>query len=190
MLKKIKTCEWPKDDKLMIEYHDHEWGLPVHDDKLFFEYLLLDTFQAGLSWRTVLHKRKNFRKAFSNFNYKLISKYDKKKISSLIKDTGIIRNRLKINGTVKNAQAFIKIQKEYGSFDNYIWKFVDGKTKKNKYKSLKDLPATSKESDSMSKDLKTRGFTFVGSTICYAFMQASGLINDHVITCFRYNKLK
>ena len=186
---KQKTCEWPSDDALMIKYHDQEWGVPVHDDKLLFEYLVLDAFQAGLSWRTILHKRENFRKAFSRFDYRKIAKYDQKKINSLLKDAGIVRNRLKVNGTVKNAKAFIVIQKEFGSFDKYIWQFVGGKPIKNKFKSLKQMPATSFESDALSQDLKKRGFTFVGSTICYAFMQAAGLVNDHMLGCARYNKI-
>lgn len=183
-------CEWPSGDELMIEYHDQEWGVPVHNDRKHFEFLLLDAFQAGLSWRTILHKRENFRRAFSGFDYKKIAKYDKQKINHLLKDQGIIRNRLKIYGAVKNAQAFIQVQKEFGSFDKYVWQFVNNKTIKNKFKSLKDIPATSKESDAMSKDLKKRGFTFIGSTICYAYMQAAGLVNDHIVSCFRYNKLK
>ena len=189
MSKTVKRCGWLEDDDLMLEYHDKEWGVPVHDDGLHFEYLVLDAFQAGLSWRTILHKRENFRKAFSNFDYKKIAKYNSRKLESLRKDEGIIRNRLKIVGTVKNAKAFLQVQKEFGSFDKYIWQFVGSKPIKNKWKSLREIPATSKESDDMSKDLKKRGFTFVGSTICYAYMQAAGLVNDHVVTCFRYKEV-
>jgi len=189
MINKLKTCAWPGKDEHMINYHDKEWGVPVHDDRLHFEYLVLDAFQAGLSWRTVLHKRENFRRAFDGFDYEKIAKYDKRKINSLIKDAGIIRNRLKIEGAVKNARAFMAVQKEFGSFDKYIWRFVNGKPKQNKWKTLKQLPATSKESGEVSKDLKKRGFTFVGSTICYAYMQAAGLVNDHVTNCFRYKQV-
>lgn len=183
-----KTCDWPSDDSLMIKYHDNEWGVPVHNDRLHFEYLVLDAFQAGLSWRTILHKRKNFQKAFDNFDYRKIATYDKRKINALLNDAGIIRNRLKIEGTIKNAKAFIEVQKEFKSFDAYIWQFVGNKPIANKPKTSKDIPATSPESDTMSKNLKKRGFTFVGSTICYAYMQAAGLVNDHLTTCWRYNK--
>ncbi len=172
----------------MIRYHDEEWGRPVHEDQRHFEYLVLDAFQAGLSWRTVLHKRENFRKAFSNFTPKLIAKYDKAKIKRLLKDAGIIRNRLKIFGAVQNAKAFLKVQKEFGSFNKYIWQFTQRRTLYHRRYSIKDLPARSKESDAMSLDLKKRGFTFVGSTICYAYMQAAGLVNDHLLTCFRYKQ--
>lgn len=189
--KKKQRCVWPgQHDPQMILYHDTEWGVPVHKDKIHFEYLLLDTFQAGLSWQIILHKRKNFKKAFDNFNYKKIAAYDQKKINKLLKDKGIIRNKLKIRGTIKNAKAFIEVQKEFGSFDNYIWQFVGGKAKKNKWKSHQQIPATSKESDIMSKDMKKRGFTFVGSTVCYAYMQGAGLVNDHLVTCFRYREVK
>ena len=181
-----KRCDWPSNDELMIKYHDEEWGVPVHDDKKHFEFLLLDAFQAGLSWRTILHKRTNFKKAFDNFNYKKIAKYDKRKLNSLQKDAGIIRNRLKIASAKTNAIAFMEVQKEFGSFDKYVWQFVEGKPIMNKIKKMEDIPATSPESDAMSKDLKKRGFKFVGSTICYAYMQAAGLVNDHQINCFRY----
>ena len=183
-------CSWPGNDELMIEYHDTEWGRPCHDDKLHFEYFILDTFQAGLSWRTILHKRENFRRAFNNFNPKAIAKYDKKKIKSLMNDPGIIRNRLKIEAAVKNAAAFLKVQKEFGSFDKYIWRFTGGKTINNRWKTLKDLRSTSKESDAMSKDLKKRGFAFVGSTVCHAYMQGAGMFNDHLISCFRYPQVR
>lgn len=181
-------CAWAK-KPLDIEYHDKEWGVPVHDDQKLFEFLVLDAFQAGLSWSTILKKRENFRKAFDNFDYVKIAKYDQNKIDELLQDKGIIRNKLKVNGTVKNANAFIKVQQEFGSFDKYIWSFTGGKTIVNKRKSLQEIPATSKESDAMSKDLKKKGFTFVGSTICYAFMQAAGMVNDHEMSCFRYKEL-
>ncbi|MBU8892289.1 MAG: DNA-3-methyladenine glycosylase I [Bacteroidales bacterium] len=185
----IQKCSWAK-KPLDIEYHDKEWGVPVHDDKKLFEFLVLDAFQAGLSWSTILNKRENFRKAFNNFDYHKIAKYNQNKIEELLQDKGIVRNKLKINGTVKNAIVFIKVQMEFGSFDKYIWSFTGGKTIINTRMNLKDIPATSKESDAMSKDLKKRGFTFVGSTICYAFMQAAGMVNDHEISCFRYKEIK
>ncbi len=190
MTKEIKRCAWPTGDPQMIEYHDTEWGTPVHDDRKLFEFLVLDAFQAGVSWSIVLHKRKNFRKALHNFNYKRIAKYDQRDVRRLLGDAGIIRNRLKIQSTISNAQCFMAVQKEFGSFDKYIWQFVGGKTIDNKCKTLKDIPATSKESDAMSKDLKARGFKFVGSTICYAFMQAAGMVNDHTVDCFRYKQVK
>lgn len=182
-------CTWTKNNPYNIKYHDKEWGVPVHDDKKLFEYLLLDSFQAGLSWLTILKKRENFRKAFDNFEYKKIADYDVEKINNLMNDESIIRNKLKIKAAISNAKEFLKIQKEFGTFDKYIWQFVNHKTIKNSFKSWEEIPATSKESDIMSKDLKKRGFKFVGSTICYAFMQATGMINDHEITCFRYNEL-
>lgn len=187
MKKRPKRC-WPEDDndELIIRYHDKEWGRPVHDDRTHFEYLVLDAFQAGLSWRTVLHKRENFRKAFSRFNPKLIAKYDKAKINRLLKDASIIRNRLKINGTVQNARAFLRIQKDFGSFDKFIWQFTQNRSICNRRHTLKDLPARTKESYAMSLGLKKRGFTFVGSTICYAYMQAAGLVNDHLASCFTH----
>ena len=173
----------------MIEYHDTEWGVPVHDDRKLFEFMVLDAFQAGLSWSIVLKKRENFRKAFSDFGYTKIAKYNQKKIDRLIADPGIIRNKLKIAATVANARAFLRIQKEFGSFDKYIWSFTGGKTFQNKWKTLAQIPVSTKESDAMSKDLKTRGFKFVGSTICYAFMQAAGMVNDHLVSCFRYKEV-
>ena len=181
-------CPWPADDKLYIKYHDKEWGVPVHNDKKLFEFLLLEGFQAGLSWRTILYKRQNFRKAFDNFDFNKVAKYDKRKINSLMKDTGIIRNQLKINSAVSNAKAFIAVRKEFGTFDKYIWGFVDGKPINNKFKSLKEIPAITEVSDLISKDLKMRGFNFVGSTIVYAHMQATGMVNDHLVDCFCYNK--
>lgn len=185
MKNKIR-CPWPSDDKLMIKYHDKEWGVPLHNDKKLFEFLILEGFQAGLSWRTVLYKRENFRKAFDNFDYNKVAKYDKRKINSLLKDEGIIRNRLKVEGAVKNSKAFILIRKEFGTFDKYIWGFVNNKPIQNKFKSLKELPARTELSDLISKDMKKRGFTFVGSTIIYAHMQATGMVNDHLLSCFRY----
>jgi len=186
----MKTCAWPGEDKLMIEYHDKEWGVPLHSDKKLFEFLLLDTFQAGLSWKCILYKRKNFAKAFDNFDYKKIAKYDKNKLGLLIKDAGIIRNKLKIEGAKINAEKFMEVQKEFGSFDKYIWGFVKGRPIQNKIKSIKDLPVKTAEAEEMSKDLKKRGFKFVGPTICYAFMQAAGMVNDHEIGCFRYKELQ
>ena len=186
----MKTrCNWSTTDKLYIDYHDKEWGIPVHDDRLLFEFLLLEGAQAGLSWITILRKRENYRKVFDNFNPAKVAKYSDKKIEKLLMNKGIIRNKLKINAAIQNAKSFLEIQKEFGSFDNYIWKFVLGKPKINKWKSLKDVPAKTKESDLMSKDLKKRGFMFVGSTICYAFMQAIGMVNDHITDCFRYKEL-
>lgn len=183
-----KRCHWPADDAEMIKYHDEEWGVPVHEDKKHFEFLVLDAFQAGLSWKTILHRRKGFAKAFANFNYKKVAKFDEQKIMTLMQDTGIIRNQLKIRATVSNAQAFLLVQKEFGSFDKYIWQFTNFKTIKNKAKNNSEIPATSAESDAMSKDLKKRGFKFVGSTICYAYMQAAGMVNDHFVSCFRYHQ--
>ncbi len=173
----------------MIKYHDTEWGVPVHNDRRLFEFMILDAFQAGLNWRIILDKRTNFRKAFHNFNARKIARYTRRDVQRLLKDPGIIRNRAKIAATIENARQYLKIKKEFGSFDKYIWQFVGGKTKKNKFKRMGQIPAKSKESDAMSKDLYERGFRFVGSTICYAFMQAAGMINDHVVDCFRYNQL-
>lgn len=183
---KKKRCPWPANDPLYIKYHDNEWGVPVHSDKKLFEFLLLEGFQAGLSWRTILYKRQNFRKAFDNFDFNKVAKYDSKKINSLLKIAGIIRNKLKIESSVKNAKAFINVRKEFGTFDKYIWRFVDGIPIKNKFKTLKELPARTELSDLISKDLKKRGFNFVGSTIIYAHMQATGMVNDHLVDCFKY----
>lgn len=180
----MNRCPWPNNDPLMIEYHDSEWGVPVHDDRKLFEFMILDAFQAVLSWKTILHKRENFRKAFNNFEPEKIAAYQQEKIDSLLQDEGIIRNKAKINSTVTNAKTFLEIQKEFGSFDTYIWQFTGGKTRLNHWKSLSEIPARSLESDNMSKDLVKRGFKFTGSTICYAFMQAAGMINDHLIDCF------
>ena len=171
---------------MYINYHDNEWGTPLHEDQKLFEMLILEGFQAGLSWITILRKRENFRRAFDNFNPDKIALYNKRKINSLLIDKGIVRNRLKIEAAVKNARAFLIVKKEFGSFDNYIWQFVDNKPIKNRFNSIKDIPSQTKISDNMSKDLQKRGFKFVGSTICYAFMQASGMVNDHIITCWKY----
>ncbi len=185
----IERCLWCGTDPLYVKYHDEEWGVPVHDDKKHFEMIILDGAQAGLSWLTVLRKRENYRKAFDNFDPEKVAKYDEKKIAELLENPGIIRNKLKIKSAVTNARAFIKVQEEFGSFDKYIWQFVNYKPVVNKWKSDKEIPATSEESDAMSKDLKSRGFKFVGSTICYAYMQAAGMVNDHVVTCFRYKEV-
>ena len=182
-------CPWPSEDKLMIQYHDKEWGVPLHSDKKLFEFLILEGFQAGLSWRTILHKRENFRRAFDNFDFNKVAKYDKRKINSLLKDAGIIRNKSKIEGAVANAKAFIQVRKEFGTFDKYIWGFVNGKPVQSRFKSLNQLPAKTGLSDKISDDLKRRGFRFVGSTIVYAHMQATGMVNDHVVGCFRNNEL-
>jgi len=179
-------CDWPKDDTLYIEYHDKEWGVPVYDDNKLFEFLILETFQAGLSWITILRKRENFRKAFDYFDYKKIAKYTEAKFESLLLDKGIIRNKLKIKATISNAKAFMEIQKEFGSFSKYIWNFVDGKPIKNEFSLMSELPENTELSDLISKDLKKRGFKFVGSTVVYAHMQATGMVNDHVKDCFRY----
>jgi DNA-3-methyladenine glycosylase I len=183
---KIKSrCSWANNNPLMIIYHDLEWGRVMHDDRLLFEFLILEGAQAGLSWQTVLNKRENYRKVFDNFDAKKIARYSKTKQETLLKNPGIIRNRLKVASVVINAQKFLEIQKEFGSFDRFIWQFVGGKPIKHKIKSIKEIPTTSNESDAMSKELKRRGFKFVGSTICYAFMQAVGMIDDHEQACFR-----
>ena len=180
-----QRCPWPSEDKLMIKYHDKEWGVPLHNDRKLFEFLILEGFQAGLSWRTILHKRENFRKAFDNFDFNKVAKYDKRKINSLLKNAGIIRNKLKIESAITSAKAFLRVRKEFGTFDKYIWSFVNGKPIQNKFKSLRQLPARTDLSDKISDDLKKRGFKFVGSTIVYAHMQATGMVNDHVVSCFR-----
>ncbi len=186
----MNRCAWGTHNPLMIQYHDEEWGVPVHDDRKLFEFLVLDGFQAGVSWSIVLNKRTNFRKAFHNFNARKIAKYTAQDTKRLLADAGIIRNRLKILAAISNAQRFLQVQKEFGSFDKYICQFVGGKPKKNRFETLKQIPATSKESDAMSKDLKARGFKFVGSTICYAFMQAAGMVNDHTTDCFRHKQMR
>jgi DNA-3-methyladenine glycosylase I len=185
-----KRCDWVGDNPLYIEYHDKEWGLPVYKDAKLFEFLMLETFQAGLSWITVLKKRENFRQAFDNFDYVKIANYDESKFDKLMHNAGIIRNKLKIKATITNAQAFIKIQKEFGSFSKYIWEFVDNKPIINKWKTIKDVPSKTELSDKLSKDLKDRGFKFVGSTVIYAHMQATGMVNDHTVDCFRYGDIK
>jgi DNA-3-methyladenine glycosylase I len=179
-------CAWAGTDPLYVEYHDKEWGVPVHDDRKLFEFLILEGAQAGLSWITILRKRENYRKAFAGFDPAKISKFGKAKIESLMKNAGIIRNRLKIESAVTNARAFLAVQEEFGSFDTYMWRFVGGKPKLNHRRGISDIPARTPESDAMSADLKKRGFKFVGSTICYAHMQAVGMVNDHVKSCFRY----
>jgi len=187
---KTKThCPWPSEDKLMIEYHDKEWGAPLHNDRKLFEFLILEGFQAGLSWRTILHKRENFRKAFDNFDYNKVAKYDKRKVNYLLKDAGIIRNKLKIESAITNAKAFLQVRKEFRTFDKYIWSFVNGEPIQNNFKSLKKLPAKTKLSDKISEDLKKMGFKFVGSTIVYAHMQATGMVNDHLVCCYRHKEV-
>jgi len=178
-------CTWPSNE-LAIAYHDNEWGRPVHDDRVFFEFLILEGAQAGLSWDTILKKRENYRRAFDRFDYKKIARYDKRQVASLMADEGIVRNRLKIESTIDNARAFLSIQREFGSFDKYVWSFVGGKPIVNQWDGLKHLPASTPESDALSKDLRKRGFRFVGTTIIYAFMQATGLVNDHLTSCYLY----
>jgi DNA-3-methyladenine glycosylase I len=182
-------CAWASNE-LSIRYHDEEWGVPTHRDRRLFEFLVLEGAQAGLSWDTILKKRKNYRAAFDGFDPKRIARYGRRKTQSLLRNSGIVRNRLKIASVVQNAEAFLEVQEEFGSFDRYIWQFVGGRPRLNRWRSLRQVPARTKESDAMSKDLKKRGFTFVGSTICYAFMQAVGMVNDHLVDCFRYSQLK
>jgi len=184
-----ERCEWCGKDPLYVEYHDNEWGVPVFDDAKLFEFLILETFQAGLSWITILRKRENFRAVFDGFDYKKIATYNEDKFNELLQNKGIIRNKLKIKATISNAVAFMEIQKEFGSFSKYIWNFVNEKPLKNTYKTLKEVPGTTALSDTISKDLKKRGFKFVGSTVVYAHMQATGMVNDHVKTCFRYQEI-
>lgn len=186
--KPLIRCSWAG-NPLSIRYHDEEWGVPAHDDRTLFEFLILEGAQAGLSWDTILQKRENYRAAFDGFDPAKIARYDRRKTQALLRDPGIVRNRLKIASAVKNAQAFLKVQKEFGSFDRYVWQFVGGKPKQNSRRSPKQVPASTPASDAMSKDLKKRGFNFVGSTICYAFMQAVGLVNDHLTECFRWHAL-
>jgi DNA-3-methyladenine glycosylase I len=187
----VKRCDWASqsDDALMIRYHDQEWGVPVHDDRTLFEFLTLEGAQAGLSWQTVLNKRENYRKAFRQFVPSRIARFNSQDIRRLLNDPGIIRNRLKIESTIENAKRFLAAQKEMGSFDEYVWSFTSGKPIVHAFKSLHEIPATTSESDALSKDLRKRGFRFVGSTICYAFMQAVGLVNDHTTNCYRYKEL-
>ena len=185
----LNRCSWAGSDPLYVAYHDQEWGVPVHDDHLLFEFLILEGMQAGLSWAIILKKRDNFRRAFDGFDPQRVARYGDEKIVALLADPGIVRNRLKISAAIRNARSFLEIQSEYGSFDAYIWQFVGGKPKVNAWRNLTEIPASTPESDAMSKDLARRGFKFVGSTICYAFMQAVGLVNDHTVDCYRYNEI-
>ncbi|MEM6720780.1 MAG: DNA-3-methyladenine glycosylase I [Bacteroidota bacterium] len=185
-----RRCTWPGNDSLYVAYHDEEWGVPLYDDDRLFEFLILETFQAGLSWITILRKRENFRKAFDNFDYQKIAQYNAEKYNSLLEDTGIIRNKLKISSAIHNAQMFMKVQEEFGSFSNYIWQFTDGKPIQNAFKTNKEILAKTELSDKISKDLKRKGFKFIGSTTMYAFMQATGIVNDHLVDCFRYKEIK
>lgn len=185
----MERCEWSTTDPDYIHYHDTEWGVPVHDDQKIFEFLILEGAQAGLSWLTILKRREGYRKAFAGFDPQKVARFSDKKIQELLKDPGIIRNKLKVNSAVTNAQNFLKIQEEFGSFDAYAWRFVDGRPKINQFTSMDQIPATSKESDAFSKDLKQRGFKFTGSTIIYAHMQATGMVNDHLVSCFRYKQV-
>jgi DNA-3-methyladenine glycosylase I len=188
MKPEIIRCPWPSND-LAIRYHDEEWGVPVHDDRVLFEYLILEGAQAGLSWQTVLNKRENYRAAFDNFDVEKIARYGDRKIQQLLANEGIIRNRLKIHATIRNAQSFLKVQEEFGSFDRFLWRFVDGRPVVNRRQSMREVPARTAQSDALSKDLLKRGFKFVGTTICYANMQAVGMVNDHLVTCFRHKQL-
>ena len=185
-----QRCEWGTSSALYIEYHDSEWGVPVHDERKLFEFLILEGAQAGLSWSTILNKRQAYIQAFDNFEPTKVASYDDAKIQALIANPGIVRNRLKIQAAIQNARSFLAVQDQFGSFDTYIWQFVDGKPIQNSWKSLQEIPATTQESDAMSKELKKRGFTFVGSTICYAFMQAVGMVNDHIVDCFRWREVQ
>ncbi len=185
----LVRCHWASGSELTIRYHDEEWGVPAHDDRTLFEFLILEGAQAGLSWQTILNKRENYRAAFDQFDPGRVAAYDRRKMQRLLKDPGIVRNRLKISSAVGNAKAFLRVAEQFGSFDRYIWRFVDGAPRVNSRKSPRQVPAKTVESDAMSKDLKARGFNFVGSTICYAFMQAVGMVNDHLVRCFRYEAL-
>ncbi len=185
----LNRCPWSTTDPLYIAYHDEEWGVPLHDDRQLFEFLILEGAQAGLSWLTILKKRENFRRAFDGFRVRKVAAYDARKVVSLMRDPGIIRNRLKVAAAIQNAKAFLAIQKEFGAFDAYAWQFVGGKPKQNAWPTLKDIPARTAESDALSKDLMARGFKFVGSTICYAHMQATGMVNDHIVDCFRHREV-
>lgn len=183
-------CAWSAGDALLTRYHDEEWGVPQHNDRVLFEFLILEGAQAGLSWLTICKKRGNYRKAFDRFDPRKVARYDDRKMRELLANEGIVRNRLKIAAAVKNAQAFLHVQKEFGSFDTYAWRFVDGAPKQNRWRSMKQIPARTAESDTLSKDLRKRGFTFVGSTICYAFMQAVGMVNDHLAGCYRHTEVQ
>ena len=184
----MRRCQWATGE-LSIPYHDQEWGVPLHDDRALFEFLILEGAQAGLSWNTILQKRENYRKAFDRFDPSKVARYDARKVAALLANPGIVRNRLKIASAVQNARAFLEVQEEFGGFDPYVWKFVGGKPKQNRWKTLRELPARTAESDALSKDLGRRGFKFVGSTICYAFMQATGMVNDHIRDCFRWSQV-
>ena len=186
----MKRCDWANGGELEQSYHDREWGVEIHDDRTLFEFLVLEGAQAGLSWSTILGKREGYRRAFDHFDARKISRYSENTVSRLLTNPEIIRNRLKINATITNARAFLQVQKEFGSFDSYIWQFVNGKPIRNSWRKMTDIPSSTPESDAMSKDLRKRGFKFVGPTICYAFMQAVGMVNDHVVDCFRYRELK
>lgn len=190
MKKSRKTCEWPIGDPLMLQYHDREWGVPIRNDKKIFEFLVLESAQAGLSWRTILHKRDGYRELFAAFDPKEVARFDKKRVAKLLKNPAIVRNRLKIEATINNARRFLEVQKEFGSFSKYMWGFVGDKSIDGKRKNLKSLPAVTKEAELFSKDLKIRGFKFLGPTVVYAHMQAVGMVNDHITSCFRYKKLK
>jgi DNA-3-methyladenine glycosylase I len=183
-------CHWATGNDLLIDYHDREWGVPVHNDTLLFEFLILEGAQAGLSWITILNKRNGYRLAYGGFNVEKVANYDKKDIEKLLNNSDIVRNRLKVNASIKNAKAFLRIRKEFGSFDNYIWQFVRHRPKSNGWRRESDIPVNTPESEDMSKDLKKRGFSFVGPTICYAFMQAVGMVNDHTVNCYRYQELQ
>ena len=187
--KQLVRCGWCLSSPRMIAYHDREWGVAVHSDRKLFEYLVLDAFQAGLSWSTILNKRQNFRRAFAGFDPVKIARFNRRSVERLMKDAGIVRNRLKIESSIENAKVFLELQDEFGSFDSYIWQFVGGRPRHNRFKRMRDIPPKTRQSDAMSKDLKQRGFRFVGSTICYAFMQAAGMVNDHLLDCFRYKQL-
>ena len=182
----VQRCAWAESTPLSTRYHDTEWGVPVHDDRVFFEFLILEGAQAGLSWNTILNKRANYRTAFANFDPRAVARYDRPKIAALMTDAGIVRNRLKIESTVSNARAFVAVQREFGSFDQYIWQFVNGSPVRNRWRSMREVPASSPLSATIRNDLKKREFRFVGTTICYAFMQATGIVNDHLVTCFRH----
>jgi DNA-3-methyladenine glycosylase I len=185
----MKRCGWVRDDPLYAAYHDEEWGVPVHDDGVLFEFLLLEGAQAGLSWSTILRKREGYRKAFSGFDPRRVARYDRRRIERLLADPGIVRNRLKVASAIGNARAFLAVQDEFGSFDGYVWRFVDGRPIRNRWRRLRDVPAFTRESETLSRDLKKRGFRFVGATICYAFMQATGMVNDHLTDCFRHSQI-
>lgn len=190
--REVKRCPWASDKSgpLYVKYHDEEWGVPVHDDRVHFEFIVLDGAQAGLSWSTILNKRENYRRAFAGFDPAKVARFDKRRVERLLQDRGIVRNRLKVEAAVQNARAFLRIQKEFGSFDKYIWSFVGGKTRHNRWTRVRQIPAETPESRAMSKDLKQRGFRFVGPTICYAYMQAAGMVNDHLVDCFRHRQVK